>query len=339
MSSESSVPRFPILTLLALTALQLACGLERAGRQSATVEALADSLAKTATAETEGVSSEDALRTAEAQATRDTGAAAATQTAQANLTEEQLAATATAFAPYLAELPDYDVDPTRGRAGWVHPPITLQLEGYQQQDSENQFIGTVVDDFVLSADITWNTQYGTSGCGFVLRTDGNEEAPNQYMLIATRAGLGHVIFSTMANGEFIDSKDFFAGGLDSKFEWRNDTTNRLTVVGRGLDFTIYTNGKEIGTLRAGEPPAQPIFPTPPPAPTGVANPADIAAYNEALEKHEAEVEQMRANFRARRRAYETYNTEFERGFVTMVAFSESGQTTCRFDNAWLWLIE
>ncbi len=48
---------------------------------------------------------------------------------------------------------------------------------------------------------------------------------------------------------------------------------------------------------------------------------------------------MRANFRARRRAYETYNTEFERGFVTMVAFSESGQTTCRFDNAWLWLIE
>ncbi len=40
-----------------------------------------------------------------------------------------------------------------------------------------------------------------------------------------------------------------------------------------------------------------------------------------------------------RRAFEQYNTRFGRGFVAMLAMSESGQTQCLFHNAWLWLIE
>jgi hypothetical protein len=31
--------------------------------------------------------------------------------------------------------------------------------------------------------------------------------------------------------------------------------------------------------------------------------------------------------------------EFDLGFVAMVALSESGLTTCQFDNSWMWVLE
>ena len=43
----------------------------------------------------------------------------------------------------------------------------------------------------------------------------------------------------MADGEVLDGYDLYAYGLDPKFDWRNDTTNNLTVVGRGTTFTVH----------------------------------------------------------------------------------------------------
>jgi hypothetical protein len=34
-----------------------------------------------------------------------------------------------------------------------------------------------------------------------------------------------------------------------------------------------------------------------------------------------------------------HDYRFERGFIAMVAMSESGRTICQFDNAWLWLLD
>jgi len=52
------------------------------------------------------------------------------------------------------------------------------------------------------------------------------------------------------------------------------------------------------------------------------------------------VEQVRADFRARQEAFKDADTVFERGFIAMVALSQSGKKeVCQFDNAWLWLIE
>ena len=62
-------------------------------------------------------------------------------------------------------------------------------------------LGTIARDFVVSGDITWNTTTGLSGCGWVLRSDGNEDAFNQYLTIATRGGNGRVIFAPMLEGE------------------------------------------------------------------------------------------------------------------------------------------
>jgi hypothetical protein len=329
-----------LLFAVSITSLLAACGGSSDESRSATLDALASSIAATSTAASGGeIDPADTLKTVEAEATDQALALSATQDALAELSAKDQAATASAFAPYMDELPKYDVDPASGKPGWIHPPATLDIEGYQQYDSKNQFIFTIVEDFALSADITWNTQYGTSGCGFVLRSDGDEEKPSQYMVMITRGGLGHVIFAPMVEGEIAGSYDFYAKGKDPSFEWQNDTTNRLTVVGRGTMFAIYTNEVLIATVDTSEPPPDPVFPPPPERPSDASDQEAMEQYQRELEEYDREVEQVKANFAAQRNEMREKDTVFERGFVAMVAISESGHTICRFDNAWLWLIE
>ena len=142
--------------------------------QEATAQALSESIFQTATAAAEAAFDPAANQgTAEAEATAVSEAAAATQAAQ-NAENQQVAdATTAAAAPIKAVLPKYDVDAEAGEVGWIHPPLEVHTEGYMQYDYGNQFLGTVAEDFVVSSDITWNTQYGTSACGFVVRSDGN----------------------------------------------------------------------------------------------------------------------------------------------------------------------
>ena len=218
----------------------------------ATVAALSTSVADTATAEVVG---QQATRVA-GTATRESGinqtaiAAAATTAAQQAQDIGAQAATATAAAPILSELPKYGVDASQGEIAWVHPPANLDVEGFEQYAYVNQFISTVAGDFVVSTDITWNTRFGTSGCGLVLRTDGNEEALDQYLVIATRGANGHVFFAPMIDGEVVEDRieDMYARGIDPLFSSANDTTNRLTVVGRGTQFDVYTNGTLVGQV-------------------------------------------------------------------------------------------
>jgi len=316
----------------------MACG--AAGDEGATAVALEISISGTATASSgSGLDASANLKTAEAAATARSLSARSTQAASLHLSELDQTATAIAVGPILAELPNYGVDPSRGRVAWIHPPERLDVEGYLQYDYANRFIGTVVRDFVVSADIRWNTTTGLAGCGFVLRSDGNQEALNQYMVIATRGGDGRVVFSTMVDGEVKNGIDHYAFGLDDAFEWRNDSTNRLTVVGRGEVFGLYTNGTPIGEVIAGDPPPFPMLPPAPLLPAPSAGPEAQANYQEELEEYQQVVDAIRANFHARLNEYHREIPFFERGFVAMVALSESGRTVCQFDNAWLWMIE
>ncbi|NIS80717.1 MAG: hypothetical protein GTO14_11020 [Anaerolineales bacterium] len=338
MSSKPH-PLFILSLIVVLFAgVQIACGLQSSNSKAATVEALASWLAPTATAKAlAGDESDDALVTAAAEATAETNRIGATQTALVDL-EHNRAATATAFAPILSELPKYGVDATKGEPGWIHPPVTLDLEGYQQNDSTNHYIFTIAEDFAISADLTWNTQYGTSGCGFVLRSDGDEEKPNQYMVLATRGGNGHVVFTIMAEGEFAGTRDFYPSYKDPDFDWQNDSTNRITVVGRGTQFTIYTNDTLIAEFDVTSPPPMLL----PPSPEPPENTSDVEAmqkYLGELEKYEQEIAEIREQFTAQMNVSSDKNVIFERGFVAFMAMSESGRTTCDFNNAWLWLID
>jgi outer membrane lipoprotein-sorting protein len=306
--------------LLVLMLVSLACGTSggETARES-TVEALS----------------------AEVYATGTASAAQGPQVTQVtDLGNDSLTATAAAFAPILADLPKYEVDPSEGKIGWVHPPVSLDASGYHHFEYVNYFIGTLAQDFVISADITWNTVGSTSGCGFVLRSDGNENALDQYVAIITRVASGHFLFSTMSDGEVVTGRDIYARYSDKSFRWENDTTNRLTIVGRGNHFWVYTNDILIGEVDPSAPPAKPNLPPEPEKPANQSDPQAMALYKQQKAEHEEIIAQIMADYAARQRAYSSADTVFDRGFMAMVALSESGRsTTCKFDNAWLFLID
>jgi hypothetical protein len=247
--------------ILCLALISLACSISsitgggESSSQDATVEALSQSLALTATSDagatpTQAVDSAATIAAAEAAAAEQVRLAQATEEVVATEVAIETTATEDATLPIRAELPGYRVDPALGKLGWIHRPITVYSEGYMQYERGGDYLATVAQDFVLAADITWNTQFGTTGCGFVLRSDGKEEALNQYLVIATRGGNGRVFFAIQENGNVLTNEitDIYATNIDPLFDWQNDTTNRLAVVGRGNTFSIYTNGTLIGEV-------------------------------------------------------------------------------------------
>ena len=160
---------------------------------------------------------------------------------------------------------------------------------------------------------------------------------NQYLVLATRGASGHVLFATMANGQVVGGRDLYAYGKDKSFQWENDTTNRLTVVGRGTLFSIYTNGVLIGEVDPTAP-APPLSLPPPPSSPDLNDPALQARYQEQLKQYETVKAEILAQFRSRRQEAQTANKKFDRGFAALTVLSELGQTTCHFDNTWLWLL-
>ncbi len=267
-----------VLGFVSILAVTLACS-----TQGAAVEALGASLEQTATvrAASGGGSSGTNLETAQAQATAQVVSAAATQAALDLSAADASAATAIAIAPIQAELPTYGISPSEGKPGWIHPPVQLSVEGYLQFDYINQLAGILAADFVVAGDVTWDTQTGLSGCGFVLRSNANEDSLDQYMAILSRGGNGSLLFATVQDGQITRQQNAPAS-RDSLLQAQNGTTNRLVVVGRGDTFTIFTNGTQIA--------------------------------------------QFTANL-------------YDRGFIAMVALSESGVTECKFNNTWMWLLD
>lgn len=320
-----------VFTLLILLLVLSACGMggNNAATES-TLEAISNQVRETGTASAQ--QGQDPFSVVE------TAQAAATQALV--LSPDSMTATAQAFAPILAELPKYGVDPSQGRLGWVHPPVSLDASGFRQFEYINYFLGTVAADFVISADITWDTVGSTSGCGFVLRSDGNQAAFNQYLAIITRVSSGHFLFATMANGDVVTGRDIYAYNRDKNFKWQNQTTNRLTVVGRGKRFYIYTNDTLIGEIDPSAPLPGLALPPEPERPADQSDAQAMAEYQARKTEYDLVVQQMRADYARRQRAVDSVNTEFERGFIALVALSESGRrTVCEFNNAWLWLIE
>jgi len=315
---------------LVLIVVSLACGSTSSNpSEESTLQAISDQVRQTGTA----------AALAETQANSLDQSAAATQTALAALGPEALTGTAVAYGPILAELPAYGVDPAAGKVAWIHPPVSLEVEGYMQYDYINHFIATLAQDFVISADITWDAIGSESSCGFVLRSDGNEDAMNTYLATISRVASGHFLFLTVAKGEIVTGQDIYAYGRDPAFDWRNNATNQLTVVGRGNRFWAYTNGTLIGEIDPSAPP-QLILPPEPERPPNTSNAEAMAKYALKKAEYDVVVQQVKADYNARLNNLRNADTTFDRGFTALVALSRAGKkATCQFQNAWLFLID
>jgi hypothetical protein len=328
------------LTCVLILALLAACA--PAGPnpvRQATVDALARRVEQTATAAAANVSEPKAAQaTAEIKATTLAQDQVATQSAQGEVDTEAVKATQVAERPVKAELRLYGVDSDKGKVAWIHPPLTLEAEGSSQFAADNLFPGVIAADFVISADITWDTR-GDSGCGFVVRSNGDQKKSSQYLIGLTRFANGHVGFLVTVDGEMVNALDLYPKRFDNQFQAQNLKTNKLTVVGRGYDFEIYTNETLIGTLNPNNAPVLPNLPNPPAPPADKDNPVAQSTFTAAQTEYQQQTNDMQALFRERVKLFKESDKEFERGFVSFVVFTQTGKSTCTFDNAWLWLIE
>ncbi len=331
-----------LIMILALLASGAACSSKPSGNSlEATIQAMSVSIALTATANAsdKGGGSVDDLATAQAEATRRSAEIQATRTSSASEQNISQQAQATASGPVVGELPVYGVDPAKGRLGWVHEPVDMKIDGYHQYAYANDHMEVVAKDFVMASDITWDTQYGASGCGFMLRSDGDKNKPSQYMLIMTRFGNGHILFSALADGEIANVRDYYPASKDKSFKPENGATNRLAVVGRGNLIEIYTNGVKIGEVDTTQPPPSLSLPAKPQVPADLSNLDILKKYQDQMKDFNSQVSQLQSNYQLAVKNFSTKKAVFDQGFMAMIGVSESGHTECKFDNAWLWLIE
>ena len=327
-----------LLALIVLLVSALACA--SGSTVEPTAESLSQNFALTLTAKaTAAGDGGNPLQTAQAEATAQAQALDATQAANQSANSEAQKATAAAEAPIKGELNIYGIDPEKGHVAWIHPPVTLDVDSYMSMDYANDYPATIAADFVMASDITWNTQYGSSGCGFMLRSDGDQNNPSTYLALITRGGSGHLLFGIIEKGEPDGGYDFFPREYDHSFDWHNDVTNRLAVIGRGSVFTFYTNGIWVGEVDLKEPPPKPVLPAPPASPPPGADKKLVEQYEKRLKEYQDQIEQIQQNYASLLSRFESDAPVFEQGFVGMVAVSESGHTVCQFDNTWLWLMD
>jgi len=327
-----------ILGLLLIAAL--ACNFTPEGSsddRSATVEALSTSVAATSTAIASEEESTPAVEEVKETATQEAVEVQVTEDLQSTEVSSQLAATEAALGPIKGELTLYGVDPQQGQLAWVHPPLTLEIDQYRGSAFGNNFPMVIVQDFVLSADITWDTEYGAAGCAFVFRSDGDQAKPTQYMVWMTRLTNGRIEFTVMYQGEIVGLRDFYANGIDPKFDGENGVTNRLAVVGRGKQFTIFTNGTKIGDADSDAPLPPLVLPDPPVRPN-TNNPNQLAAYQRELSAYRLLVSRLKNEYNTRAAIAKKANKDYPAGIVAMGVLADSGRTMCQFDNAWLFLI-
>jgi hypothetical protein len=336
--SKPFVIGFSLLGILTL--LLQGCGMDsQSDSYNATLTAISQGIAGTATAESANASNAGDLGTAQAEATRQSQEISATQTAQLADRDVTKLATATVTAPIIAELPTYGLDASSGKVGWIHDPLTLEVSGYQQMDYGNDYMNVTAKNFVLAADLTWDTQYGDSGCGFMFRSNGDQQNPDQYMLIASRFANGRVVFMALADGELANLRHFYPKEADRSFEWQNGTTNRIAIVARDNLIEVYTNLVKIGEIDTTQPPKQPILPPKPAPPIDLLDQAAQKAYEDQLEQYENIVQQSQANFQVAKTNFQGGKSVFTDGFLSMLALTQGGHTMCQFDKAWLWLLE
>jgi hypothetical protein len=242
------------------------------------------------------------------------------------------------MAPVVAELPLYGVDPAAGYVAWMHNPLTLDLDGYMTSSYANDYPLITAADFVLVSDITWNAVSSLSGCGFMFRSNGDEDEPDLYSVLITRTANGYLAFTATADGELANFHYFYPRDVDRSFSWFNEATNRLAVVARGDLIGLYTNGNLIAEVNTHDPPQSIVTTMPeselPPgaSPEQVQDYMNMAAqYGDTVDNINSQIAEARANFATRQPFYTD-------GLLGFMAMNQSGSSTCTFENAWLFIL-
>lgn len=193
------------------------------------------------------------------------------------------AGTATATAVYERiqdDLTTYKIQPGEGHLLWASDDtFTLKADSHLEANSvEIPKLGDV-SDFILQSDVIWDSSSGLAGCGFILRSDADLNNGKQYRLLIIRLQSMPIWdLSTYENNQYVTvlNPDNF---LSRDIRDKPNSKNRLAVVARGKEMTVYINGIKLGMVESN----------------------------------------MRDN-----------------GLLAFLVYQESGTTTCKFTNSWVW---
>lgn len=304
-----------------------------------TLTPLSAAVAGTATAQSSNTGGEaDQLATAIAKATAESANIYATETARASLNDASKQATATVIAPAVAELPRYGIDPGKGYVAWVHKPVTIDLNGYQQSGYANDYQQITAKDFVMAADITWYTYNSLSACGFMFRSNGDKNKPSQYMVVITRFATGYLGFTATVNGEMSNQRTIYLASQDKSFNSQNNATNRLAIVVRGALIDAYTNGVLDGEIDTTQPPPDSMQSPPSLVPPNNASPAQLQDYQNQLNQNQQNLAQMQGQLSGAKANFAKNKPIFSEGLLGFVDVSQSGESKCTFSNGWLFIL-
>jgi hypothetical protein len=332
--------RIPFLLLFILL-LSMACGwgARQIDPMTLTLTPLSAAVAGTATAHlANGGGASDQLATAIAKATAESQDIYATETARASLNDASKMATATVIAPAVAELPRYGIDPGQGFVAWVHNPVTIDLNGYQQSGYANDYPQITAKDFVLAADINWYTFNSLSACGFMFRSNGDKNKPSQYMVVITRYAAGYLGFTATVDGEMSNMRTFYPTQQDKSFTWQNNATNRLAIVVRGALIDVYTNGVMIGEIDTTQPPPDSMQSPPSLALPKNATPQQVQDYQNQIDQNQQNIALMQGQMADAKKNFAKNKPIFSEGLLGFVDVSQSGESKCTFSNGWLFIL-
>ena len=328
--------------MVLLVVVSLACGLgaKSISPLEQTLTPLSAAVAGTATGNASNVGGPaDELSTAVAEATAKSANIYATITARSSLNDASRQATATVIAPAVAELPRYNVDPASGHVAWIQGPQMIDLNGYQQSGYANDYKQITAKDFAMAADVNMNTFNSLSACGFMFRSDGDPNKPSQYMIVITRFATGYMAFTATVKGEMSNMRTIYLAAQDKNFNWQNNATNRLAIVVRGKMIDAYTNGVLVSSIDTTQPPP-PNQQTPPSfEPPANADSQQLQDYQNQLTQNQQNVDLVNSQMSDARKNFAKNKPIFDEGLLGFVGVSQSGHTTCTFNNSFLFLIE
>ena len=330
----------PFLSLILLTVLVYGCGSSTFAESiSLTLTPMSQSIRETLTARAgeEGGSGNE-LATAVANATEKAGQIYATQTARAALNEPARLATTTAMAPVVAELPLYGIDPADGYVAWIHNPVTIDLSGFWQTWYANDYPQITAADFVMAADITWNTKNSLSGCGFMFRSNGDTDQPSQYMTLVTRTATGRMGWLALMDGQVSNFREYYPKDKDKSFTWFNDSTNRLTVVARGDLIDLYSNGTLIDQINIKEGPPDTTLKAPRIEIPENVLPAQLEQFRQVANQQDQGNNQAKVQLDDARKNFAIKKPFLYDGLLGFLGASDSGRMICTFQNAWLFIL-
>jgi hypothetical protein len=227
--------------LLAIVLVMLACSglgdLTGENSQQATADALAAAIENTRLANAI-TSTANALATETQKAQPTAVLPSVTPLPSITPNAEATAAAEATLSPIRSALASYGIDPSQGQLGWVHRPVTIELNSYGAQDYATDYGILIVRNFVVQADVTWVTRTGLAGCGFVFRADQEE---NFYGVGIFRGATGVAGFGEYRNGRVVNNGIEFRDAPATL--WRNEEVNRLALVALENTFTLYVNGQ------------------------------------------------------------------------------------------------